>query len=140
MTSAVRAPDLPRRSRSAQRLGIIYCSVFSAYSVVRIFQRDLELFRTDGTIHGTVKISSPLFINGAEQIDDVLYFSGSPSGAETGHELATSDGTAEGTKLLFDIYPGPYSSWPREFTKFQNAIWFSASDGFHGTELWKYSP
>ncbi len=73
-----------------------------------------------------------------------LYFSGDD--CSNGRELWTSDGTFTGTLMLRDIYTGtrvdtssiePNSSSPDHFTEFNGALYFTASDGVHGTELWK---
>ena len=53
-----------------------------------------------------------------------------------GEELWVTDGTALGTGLLRDIYPGDYPSTPRQFTRLGNRIVFSAEDEEHGLELW----
>ena len=53
-----------------------------------------------------------------------------------GEELWVTDGTAVGTGLLKDIYPGEYPSTPRQFTRLGNRIVFSAEDEEHGLELW----
>lgn len=56
--------------------------------------------------------------------------------AEHGHEIWTSDGTVEGTRLLADILPGPSGSFPSSLTEVGNVLMFSASDGLHGVEPW----
>ena len=53
-----------------------------------------------------------------------------------GRELWVTDGTALGTGLLRDIYPGDYPSTQRQFTRIGNQIVFSAEDEEHGLELW----
>ena len=53
-----------------------------------------------------------------------------------GTELWVTDGTALGTGLLRDIYPGDYPSTPRQFTRLGSRIVFSAEDEEHGLELW----
>src|SRR5262249_34955493 len=60
-----------------------------------------------------------------------------------GVELWKSDGTAAGTLLVKDIFPGlsffgaPNSSFPSNLTAVGNTLFFSATDGVNGTELWK---
>ncbi|MCP4661479.1 MAG: IPTL-CTERM sorting domain-containing protein, partial [bacterium] len=54
-----------------------------------------------------------------------------------GYELWRSDGTAEGTGLLLDIWPGPENSDPGRFTEFGGELYFSAGDPIHGRELWR---
>ncbi|MEO8195696.1 MAG: ELWxxDGT repeat protein [Thermoanaerobaculia bacterium] len=53
-----------------------------------------------------------------------------------GSELWVTDGTALGTGLLRDIYPGDYPSTPRQFTRLGARVVFSAEDEEHGLELW----
>ncbi|MEM1181842.1 MAG: ELWxxDGT repeat protein [Acidobacteriota bacterium] len=54
-----------------------------------------------------------------------------------GEELWRTDGTAEGTWLLADIYPGGESSFPKGFTRVGDWIYFVASDHSFGRELWR---
>jgi ELWxxDGT repeat protein len=51
-------------------------------------------------------------------------------------ELWRSDGTEAGTFLVKDINPGAGSSTPYNFTVFNNALYFVASDGV-SSKLWK---
>ena len=74
-----------------------------------------------------------------------LFFSASTQ--ESGRELWRSDGTAAGTVLVKDIYPGPESGLlePDEDTGLAvepmvalgEVLLFTAEDGAHGRELWK---
>ncbi len=54
-----------------------------------------------------------------------------------GPELWTSDGTAAGTQLVKDIWPGTPGSFPFDFTVVGSRFYFAADDGSHGRELWK---
>ena len=72
---------------------------------------------------------------GLVAIDGTLYLAAAGSDS-TGTELWKSDGTAAGTTLVKDLLPGPESSSPAGFTKSGDKLFFSASDGVHGTELW----
>ena len=108
-----------------------------------------ELWVSDGTTEGTQLLvdlnpsfddydypnsSSP---SGFTEFEDKLFFSADDG--ENGSVLFVSDGTAEGTQLLVDInlssnfadnYP------PEGFTEFEGKLFFSASDGENGNELW----
>jgi ELWxxDGT repeat protein len=53
-----------------------------------------------------------------------------------GYELWSSDGTAAGTTLVRDIYPGQDHAYPSFLTDAGGAVLFSADDGQHGQELW----
>lgn len=54
----------------------------------------------------------------------------------TGPELWTSDGTATGTHIVKDIFPGAVGSSPQWLTAAGTGIFFVADDGTHGRELW----
>jgi ELWxxDGT repeat protein len=53
-----------------------------------------------------------------------------------GSELWVTDGTALGTHLLKDIYPGEYPSSPRNLTRFGDRVFFTAESELEGLELW----
>ena len=69
-------------------------------------------------------------------IGNTLYFI-ARSGSTTDYELWKSDGTAAGTVLVKDIYPGTTSSNPANLLAIGNILYFSASDPTNGQELWK---
>ena len=54
----------------------------------------------------------------------------------TGRELWKSDGTAAGTVLVKDIFPGAGERSPPLFAV-DGTLYFPANDGTHGTEVWK---
>ncbi len=55
-----------------------------------------------------------------------------------GVELWKSDGTATGTVLVRDIYPGKSFHGPdRLYTVYDNQLYFTARDTAHDTELWR---
>ena len=78
-------------------------------------------------------ISSLTAINGA------LYFVAWDG--STGYELWKSDGTASGTAMVKDINPSSNSSNistnNRDIFSSNGWLYFNASDGIHGNELWK---
>jgi len=61
-----------------------------------------------------------------------------------GNELWVTDGTAEGTELIKDIYPGmslysddyPGDGDPQFFIELNGKLFFNAKDGVHELELW----
>ena len=74
---------------------------------------------------------------GAQYITGVgewMYFQGHT--VDLGPELWRSDGTREGTELVRDINPGWSASNPLDLTSAGDTLFFSASDGSSGTELW----
>lgn len=104
------------------------------------------LWRSDGTPEGTVPVRQMSFpsrnvpieagtrIQGLTPYAGRLYFSA--EGESEGFELWSTDGTAEGTRLVRDINPGGASS-PEGFTVAGGKLYFSANDGAHGIELWE---
>ncbi|MCW3123376.1 MAG: hypothetical protein JWQ38_2868 [Flavipsychrobacter sp.] len=100
-----------------------------------------ELWKTDGTLAGTVMIKD---INpgsagsniGTPGILDTLLFFKADNGTN-GSELWVSDGTTAGTSLLLDINSGSGSSNPDNFRVVNGVMFFTATDGTNGTELWK---
>jgi trimeric autotransporter adhesin len=109
-----------------------------------------ELWKTDGTEAGTVLVKDivPGPGSGLRQaydlpdVRDELFASlggrliFTADGGSTGEELWTSDGTADGTVLLKDVFPGPRSSEIRHLTAAAGRVFFVAEDGVHGRELW----
>ena len=55
----------------------------------------------------------------------------------TGQELWKTDGTAAGTLLVKDIYPGSADANPSFLTAVGGILLFMANDGTHGAELWR---
>jgi len=64
----------------------------------------------------------------------------------TGRELWKTDGTADGTVIVKDLFPGTYtfydndhpnSSQPQNLTNLNGTLFFTAVDEKHGRELWK---
>lgn len=58
---------------------------------------------------------------------------------DNGIEVWRTDGTRAGTRLVKDIYPGPWPSDPRlgPHVEGASAIYFIANDGLHSSQLWK---
>ncbi|MEZ4705621.1 MAG: hypothetical protein R3A44_00360 [Caldilineaceae bacterium] len=113
-----------------------------------------ELWTSDCTAAGTklVKdIAPPTFDNwyipGPDNSDhwsfpgplfacDGELFFGADDGVH-GKELWRSDGTAEGTVMVKDIYPGILNSAPDNFMCKGDVLFFTVTDGIHGRELWQ---
>jgi ELWxxDGT repeat protein len=105
----------------------------------------IELWKTDGTAAGTVMVkdiatgltgSSPAYLS---DVNGTLFFRAYDS--TSGYELWKSDGTAAGTVMVKDIstacpFP-PCSSYPWYLTNVNGILYFQASDGTNGSELWK---
>ncbi|MCV2890978.1 hypothetical protein [Ruegeria aquimaris] len=98
-----------------------------------------ELWRLDGVnaasrvadIHPGTGNADPTEIRA---INGTFYFSA--LNPDLGGEVWASDGTADGTRALRDINPGPGSGAGQFFTAFQDGLLFRANDG-NGLELWR---
>ena len=113
-----------------------------------------ELWRSDGTMAGTAMVVDllPGAASAAHPLDWVMSFQESSLNRRLrsldsfaiaslddgihGTELWRTDGTAAGTVLLKDIYPGSYPSTPRDLMRVGDAVYFTAEDELHGLELW----
>ena len=110
-----------------------------------------EVWRTDGTEAGTVQFTDinpstdpDYFIKGCNPTDFVavndsyLFFVANDN--VHGREVWMTDGTTQGTMMVADIYPGAdifNDPFPTFLTGLGSNLYFSASDGVHGRELWK---
>ncbi len=65
-----------------------------------------------------------------------IYFS--ETDGINGEELWESDGTPEGTRMVFDIKIGCASSTPKNLTISGSKLYFIADDGINGREFWCY--
>lgn len=113
---------------------------FTAFS-----QGGYGLWKSDGTEEGTQLVSGidkPQFnIYRSEPryltaVGDSVFFT-AIGNLNTGRELWKSDGTAAGTKMVADIFPGSTGSEPRDLKLVGNTLYFSAkSDLTSGRQLW----
>jgi ELWxxDGT repeat protein len=110
-----------------------------------------ELYVSDGTTGGTellldLRTGEDIFGNvygsypgNFLEFNGKLYFSA--NNGENGGELYVTDGTAGGTELLVDIYPGENNygningSEPSNLVEFNDKLYFSASNEANGVEL-----
>ena len=93
--------------------------------------------------------SSAWYPSNLTNVNGTLFFTADDG--TNGAELWKSDGTAAGTALVKDIYPGssryydywgnwryvPNSSYPSDLTNVNGTLFFTADDGTNGRELWK---
>ena len=107
-----------------------------------------ELWKSDGSSAGTVLVKdvNPSFVTnwsdtqfmGAVSVPGIgerMFFS-ADDGVH-GPELWVSDGTEQGTRLVKDIFPGDFGSWPTGGIAHDGALFFAAGDPVYGQELWK---
>lgn len=106
-------------------------------------QNNFKLWSTDGTSVGTQSIAPSLVygpIRYFKEFNGRLYFTA--LGFDTGYEVFSTDGTTAGTTLLKDINPTGgsvninNSGFDPHFTVFNDRLYFIASDGVHGNEIW----
>lgn len=103
-----------------------------------------ELFITNGSAAGTqlVKDIRPgatgSDLDHLTLVNGTLFFSAFDADVSfAGNELWKSDGTAAGTVLVKDIYPGILDSDPDWLINANGTLYFQADDDTHGVELWK---
>ncbi|HEY8934560.1 MAG TPA: ELWxxDGT repeat protein [Cyclobacteriaceae bacterium] len=94
-----------------------------------------ELWKTDGTAVGTIRIKKFKSISALKYVSAKLFIVANDS--LNGNELWTSDGTPSGTVLVKDITSGANGSDPSSFVDVNGTAYFIASDGKKGRELWK---
>lgn len=75
------------------------------------------------------------YVDQIVEVNGVAYFRANDG--THGMELWRSDGTAAGTAMVADLFPGFSSSYPRDLTNVSGTLFFSARDGTHGYQLWK---
>jgi ELWxxDGT repeat protein len=86
----------------------------------------------EGSSSGISLISSILVV-----ADGKVYFRGRT--ATQGYEVWETDGTAQGTRQISNVRPGPESGDIQMLVKMGNYLFFRGDDGVHGSELWKLS-
>jgi large repetitive protein len=129
-----------------QRLSIRHVRQIAALPSTRLlfFSADdgihgRELWRTDGTAHGT-RLVKDIRAHGSSDprrlvsSGSLLYFSADDG--SHGPELWVTDGTASGTHMVADILPGARGSRPQQLIDMFGSVAFTAIDGRHGRELW----
>lgn len=98
----------------------------------------LQLWSTDGTTAGTVRLTNLAQVNGGPRlchltvVDDQVYFHAYDS---AGRELWKSNGTAAGTQLVVDLNPQGAGADPRSLIQWNDSLYFIANDA-QGAHLW----
>ena len=94
------------------------------------------LYSSNGTKEGTIRLAGPLsYSSGSTTYMNGRFYFGAQDKTH-GVELWQTDGTAAGTGLVKDIYPGPEGSLPNVFGPCGSRVCFFADDGVHGLEPW----
>ena len=96
---------------------------------------DWYLWKTDGTVAGTVQVSDTAFSNINDQMvtsSNRLFFIG--TGDTTGQQLWTTDGTAAGTVRITSITGTPGFD---HLTAFRGRVYFDAVAGTKGRQLYE---
>ena len=102
-----------------------------------------QLWKTDGTAQGTVRVKVILPVWDDGHIQNIVDLNGDAiltanDGTWHGNELWKSDGSDIGTYMIKDIYnEGNTASSPLEFFDYNGIVLFSADNGENGRELWK---
>ncbi len=105
-----------------------------------------ELWKTDGTTAGTVRVqafpgdSSGYGPSSLTPVGNTLYFRARDD--STGFELWRSDGTTTGTYRVVDLRAGSSGGlgpvlFNPQLTNLNGSLFFRGNDGFTGTEIWK---
>ncbi|WP_223643237.1 ELWxxDGT repeat protein [Corallococcus sp. EGB] len=101
--------------------------------------RDTQLWVTNGTAGGTTLLRRPLSLSDEygspvyAVADNLVFFSAYDS--STGIEPWVSNGTVSGTRLLKNI-EAQNSSYPREFFRHGDRVYFNAYDETLNSQLW----
>jgi ELWxxDGT repeat protein len=99
-----------------------------------------ELWRTDGTEAGTVRLTDVCpgrcnsFVNSIQFFQDRIYFAADDG--VSGNELWVTDGTPGSERRVCDICPGPCHGVLSNFEPLDDALYFLATNG-QELQLWK---
>jgi ELWxxDGT repeat protein len=120
--------------------GVVYNNLF--YATGTNESGRVVLFNTDGTVEGThVNAELNSGANGFYIASGTIPILNGKfvlpiADAQHGQEPGISDGTQEGTRQIFDIFPGTEDSDARNWATFDDKVFFLADDGRHGSEVW----
>ena len=104
----------------------------------RWVRRGRDLWKSDGTAEGTVKLHGSVASSLAD-VNGTLYFGSDDGGWSfegAGRELWKSDGTPAGTVRVADLRPGIQGSNPEQLTNVNGRLFFTIDDGATGREPW----
>ena len=92
------------------------------------------LFYVYANIKGQTRLKQFKSVSEMYETENGYVFAG--ENQESGSEIWVTDGSAKGTVLLMDIYPGYMGSQPQSFLEFNGKVYFSANHPKFGNELW----
>ena len=111
----------------------------TAFFVVRTVD-GVQLWKSDLTAAGTSMLAS--FAPASSPVETLLNLTTSGEALwftawqeETGRELWTSNGTAEGTRMVLDVAEGDAGSFPHDLTAVEGGVLLVADDG-SGEQIW----
>ena len=112
-------------------------AALSSTKAIVVSEIDSFIWTTDAlSLLSTVQLATPVKYEGfGFVLSGKLVFRGSTPA--TGSEIYITDGTAGGTVLVKDIFPGTTSSAPSDFTVLNGFLYFSAITAAEGRELWR---
>ncbi|HSN60697.1 MAG TPA: hypothetical protein VLR49_07170, partial [Ferruginibacter sp.] len=115
---------------------LVLASPLTATKSIFVSKIDSSIWVTDGTLLGTVSISTAIkYESFGNILSGKFIFRGTTAG--TGSEIYITDGTTLGTVLVKDIYPGTTGSKPGDFALMNGFMYFSATTAAEGRELWR---
>ncbi len=94
-----------------------------------------ELWTSDGTLDGTVRVADIVDGGGSSSPADLVAVGTTLYFRANGDQLWKSDGTANGTLLVADVNPSGDAQLA-QLTDVNGTLYFVATDGSHGVELW----
>lgn len=108
-----------------------------------VLRDDLSLWRSDGTVEGTVQVASigrqddleEYRVRSVARVGGWLAFSAWSE--PTGRELWLSDGSPSGTFPIPEVSTGLSSSDPSDFAATDDSLFFTGSEPVHGREIWR---
>ncbi len=88
----------------------------------------------NGTVFGAAGLNTAAW---GATVGNTLLFSADNHVLDVGMELWKTDGTAGGTALVKDIYPGSGASSPANFLVYNGVLYFTAASSASETGLWR---
>ncbi len=139
INGAAPATGSPANMQNPEELTVYNGSLYFRAAQFNSPNVGIELWKSNGTAQTCTDLypgSGSSYPQHFIQYAGQLYFNACGQAGQ-GSELWRTDGTGAPTNAA-TIYPNNGSS-PENFTIFNNQLFFSAYDGVHGRELWKFN-